>query len=244
MRKSEKLRKLTASALLSLLLISNAKEAFADGDIYNCVSKVGEPEYGEQLLDKLYTLPKGIQNYLVEKNINIVLLESDYGAEECWLRLAGYSLGTSIRGFTDTLTNTIYVESGIHKGYYERYSSASEGLTKEEFSYRLAKDTLFHEIGHFFDRGTNSDLSQSYEFEQIFYAEVNNYLNTEQYKVDNFGIYVNISTPIEYFASAYACYVSYPESLKENCPMTYEYINNYMTQLNEQYSKEDKVLVK
>ena len=47
----------------------------------------------------------------------------------------------------------------------------------------------------------------------------------------------NISTTTEYFASAYSCYIAYPDNLRENCPQTYAYIDNIMRQIDMDYSQ-------
>lgn len=102
----------------------------------------------------------------------------------------------------------------------------------------IARNTLLHELGHYFDALCNSGLSGSYDFNQIYFSEVDNFLNTTQYNVDNQRIYTNVSNPIEYFACAYSCYISYPDDLRNWCPKTFEYIDNYMNSIEIAYGNQ------
>ena len=241
--KRKKIRKLKATLLLALVLTANSKKAYASDDniLDSTIYNVGEPVFADDLYSKLNNLPSGVKEYLRVNNLKIVLLDDSNGAEECWQNATGYYYGP-IRGFTDSSSGiTIYVEASMHPGYYETYSYASNGLTVEEFNNKIAQGTLFHELGHFFDSAAGFLLSDSAYFNKIFNEEVYSYCETTQYIVDNTGIYANVSTPVEYFASAYACYVCYPESLKTNCPRTYEYIDSYMKNINEQYTPKEEI---
>ena len=237
----KKIDKLKATLLLTILLTVKSKEAFAiDNEIIDLnVTKIGEPIFFDDIYNMLSTLPDGIKKYLLLNNLNIILLENPYGADLCWQNIYGQFYDTPIRGFTnvDGDNTTIYAEGSMHPGYYETYYDISKNYTKKEFNCRMAKDTLFHELGHFFDSKTNFELSNSDTFNRFYDLEVNMFLNTSLYKIDNLGIYGNVSNVQEYFASAYSCYISYPEELNEYCPLTYEYINYYMETLNDSYNK-------
>ena len=233
------IRKLKATLLLAASLLGLPKDnvyALDNENIYD-IELIDKPIYGDRLIELLNSFSDGIKNYLISNNLKVVLIDNSFGADMMFKKLYGYSL-ISISGFTYDLpdSTTIYVEASKHPGFYEKNHDSSKSLTEDEFNYILAKDTLLHELGHFFDASMNFELSNSQEFNQIFNSEAKNYQKTTQYNVDNLKIYANISTPVEYFASAYSCYISYPDSLKENCPLTYNYIYNFMQLIEKEYA--------
>ena len=50
---------------------------------------------------------------------------------------------------------------------------------------------------------------------------------TREYTVNNFNVYTNIANTLEYFATAFACYINYPDDLYTYCPDTYNYFNSF-----------------
>lgn len=79
-------------------------------------------------------------------------------------------------------------------------------------------EVVFHEIGHLVDWGYNREYeSEEYEFMRIYYQEKDDFVTDYNYRYA-------ISNPTEYFASAFAEYMINPERLKENTPLTYNYI--------------------
>lgn len=244
MKKNE-IKKLKFALLLTFLLASNPQKIYANNvdDLEFNVETIGEPIFADELCDILRNFPSGIKEYLRLNNLNIVLLEDPYGAEYYW-EASGDTLLGSIRGFTDTDNQVIYIESSMHPGYYENYYNISNEYTEEEFNYILTKDTLIHELGHFFDTASGFNLSQSEYFYQIFNEEIVSYYNTTEFQVGNLGVYENISIPAEYFASSFSCYLNYPDSLRENCPLTYDYIDSYMKNLNKEYAPDEEYDIK
>lgn len=78
--------------------------------------------------------------------------------------------------------------------------------------------TTFHEFGHILDDElADTFISRSYEFMIIYNEE------KENFKADN-NVEYFISTPSEYFASAFSEYMTRPKRLKHNTPKTYEFI--------------------
>ena len=78
--------------------------------------------------------------------------------------------------------------------------------------------TTFHEFGHILDDELAvTFISRSDEFISIYNEE------KENFKADN-NVEYFISTPLEYFASAFSEYMIRPERLKYNTPKTYEFI--------------------
>lgn len=78
--------------------------------------------------------------------------------------------------------------------------------------------TMFHECGHILDdKLAITFISNSNEFKTIYNEE------RLYFKVDNnFDYY--ISSPSEYFASAFSEYMIRPARLKRNTPKTYDFI--------------------
>ena len=78
--------------------------------------------------------------------------------------------------------------------------------------------TMFHECGHILDDELAlTFISQSDEFKSIYDEE------RLQFRADN-NIEYFISTPAEYFASAFSEYMIKPARLKHNTPKTYDFI--------------------
>lgn len=93
-------------------------------------------------------------------------------------------------------------------------------LIKDRYS--GIEKTFYHECGHVVDdEEALTFLSSSDEFQEI-YEEERYYFKAE----GNWEYY--ISTPKEYFASAFAEYMLNPERLKENTPRTYAFIDRYI----------------
>ena len=239
------LRRLKASVMLSILLLtSNNARAYAtngNGELPFNITTDGNPMYYEELYNSLNDLPEGIKLYLSQENLNVLVLDEVDDAEYFYKKAHGYSFD-GIIGFLWPRRNTIYVESA-NVNYYDKNPDISLDYDKEEFNYMIVRDTLIHELGHFFDYKEGFKLSESDEFKNIYDLESKKYMETTHYKVDNLGVYLNIDSSLEYFATAYACYIKYPEELKEKCPQTYEYIDNYMVNLNKEYSpnREEKM---
>ena len=78
-----------------------------------------------------------------------------------------------------------YLESSKDAKYYELSPEISEGYEKDEFNYMIIKDTLFHELGHFFDLKENLELSVSDEFSDIYESEALDYLMTTHFNLEN-----------------------------------------------------------
>lgn len=217
--------------LLSIGLILPSKIP-ADQDLN--VEIWGNPEYANRTCDMLSTLPEEIKQYLKQIDMKIVILEGEYSAEKLWNQFSSSS-PSLIRGFIDTYDHpmTLYVEGSKHTGYYEKYSECSQGLEEDEFYFFLVRDTLLHELGHCIDASENFNISNSSEFKQIYQEEVQNFMLTDEYNIDNLKIFANIGEPVEYFASAFSAYISYPDNLKLYCPKTYNFIQNDIDQKKE-----------
>ena len=174
---------------------------------------------------------------VINTNLRIVLLEGEYSADDFYAQGWG-KLPQNITGIRlpYEIGNEIIVEECKHTGYYDKYPESSKDLAEDEFNYRIARDTVLHEIGHFVDEESGYKKSDTQEFINIFYNEVENFINTSEYSIDNYGIRTNISTPLEYFATSFSCFISYPNELKKYCPMTYGYYSRIMQDYIERYN--------
>ncbi len=89
----------------------------------------------------------------------------------------------------------------------------------------LIKESLFHEIGHATEfivtPGVNA--SKSADFREIYNEEKDKFTINE---------YCHQSSQ-EYFAECFETYVLDPEYLKNNCPKTYDFIDNFIKSIND-----------
>ena len=196
------------------------------------VKAIGNPEYAQYLAHEFNRMPYEIDKFILDNNINIYFLPYTNSAEAYWQKDDDPAPG-NISGFTSISEDgskkelDVFVEACIKPGYYERYASSSEGLTQDEFNYRICKGTLMHELGHAIDVVCNYSLSDNKEFKYIYSQEKNRFRWTSEYRVENLKVDANINTTGEYFATAFAAFVCHPKNLYENCPLTYRYIEFY-----------------
>lgn len=245
MGKRSKILRAEASILLALALLVSAKNVEAEDPYAKEIAKMynievfDNPKYAEEILYDINALPEGIKEYLIRNKLNIKLLAGTEDADNCLREEYGYSIG-EVSGYTsygDDNSTTIYVECGLDIKSYNFHSKQGLNMSRNMFGYLQARDTLFHEIGHFIDG--LSDFKLSYyndEFDEIRRDEWTNYRDTDYFKNVNLGVYANIRGVEEYFATTFACYMTEPEVLKEACPRTYKYIDDYMNSINLEYS--------
>ena len=239
----ERIKKVELAIALSALIVSKPINVFANNydNLKANYKQVGNPEFTLELYDVIDNLDEGLKSYFDDKNLNILILEGSRAADVLYCD-DGSNLNYSIMGFTDYNKNTIYIEGVSYKKYYDKYPESSEGLSKEDFCFRIVRDTLLHELGHYVDG--YSDFSQSEKFHYIYEREKRKYTMTDEFKIDNLGIMTNIESESEYFATAFSCYVSYPNSLNKRCPKTYEYFDNIVKQFREVYNIVDEDEIK
>ena len=236
----KKLKKAVVALILSALLatIPLKVKASNDDDLGCSYERMGEPEFLDELYDILNNIEPGFKAYFEANNLRVIIMEGEYSAEAMYENNIE-SIDFAITGFADNDLNTIYVESVIREDYYDKYPESSKGLSLEEFSYRISRDTLLHELGHFIDGITDFDYSSTDLFQSIYVKEVDNFTKTTEYNVDNLGIRNNIRNSSEYFATAFSCYVSYPDSLLKYCPDTYNYFKMLEKDLRVEYNVEE-----
>ena len=224
----KKLKLLFLAGVMSSSLKTNVNAKELDFVVNN------DAKYHTEVENQIRKLPHNLCQYIKDIGVKVVLLADEDGAENAWEDIYGDYPG-HIRGFTYVEENTIYVEATDHSGYYEKYSDCSEGLSADEFNSRLSIDTVTHELGHIIDSEADFELSSSSEFIDIFYDEVESFKKTDEYNIENLKINANINTAVEYWATAFTCYVKYPDSLLKYCPKTYDYIKSYLLTIEEKY---------
>lgn len=125
-----------------------------------------------------------------------------------------------------TLTEVDYIEDAPDAvGIFEHRNITKCYAIKivRNGDYPVKKDnTVYHEFGHLLDYGYDEQFrSDSKIFEEIYEAE------SDAFMVDGGYVYAT-STPREYFATAFAEYMTNPDRLREYTPMTYDYIEHVL----------------
>ena len=194
-----------------------------------------ESIFYEEMYSKIDNLPDCIEQIIIESGVKIVIV----GVEGKLENMFGYS---SIKGIFTPKTNTIYVEGLVRDNVLENYRKKGvdgellKDLNDYSLSQKISLDTLFHEIGHIVDKFFGN-VSKTNTFRKIYNEEKSSYKKTTEFRLENRKVEANIKTDQEYFASAFACYILYPEDLKEYANQTYNYINK----LIEEYEKNNKI---
>ena len=84
------------------------------------------------------------------------------------------------------------------------------------------ENVVYHEFGHLLDYGYDESFkSQSDIFVEIYNTEKDHFVVDCNYEYAT-------STPREYFAEAFAEYMTNPDRLRDNTPMTYDYIEHVL----------------
>lgn len=87
-----------------------------------------------------------------------------------------------------------------------------------------AKSSVLHEMMHVIDYKAGW-VSQSDEFTVIYNSEVNAFRSV--WKTDS----QNTSNATEYLGEAFMVYINNPDLLRDSCPLTYDYIVNFIANL-------------
>ena len=235
----KKLKKAEVALILSALLATSpVKVKASDNDYLGCsYEKMGEPEYLDALYYNLKNIDPGFKAYFEDSNLRVIIMEGKNSAEAMYEN-GTESIDFSIAGFTDFDLSAIYVEGVVREDYYNKYPESSKGLSIEEFSYRLSRDTLFHELGHFIDGVNELNYSNTDLFQSIYEEEVDNFTKTTEFNVDNLRVMNNIRNSSEYFATSFSCFTAYPNNLAYYCPKTYSYFKELSKKFRDFYNIE------
>ena len=220
--------KVTIISALSIL----AKTSKVKADIIDNLVIDGETEYTQQLVNDLKSMPFGLQQYLLDNNNYIYLLGDDELADYYYEVYNGCGWDTPITGFYQYIdsANRVFAEACKQGNYYYDYPESSKGLSEYEFNYRIARDTVFHELAHSID-GEDLFYSMSDYFLQIYDEEKDSFIFTEFFNVENLSVYSNIRNSMEYFATTFSAYINNPDDLLTFCPKTYSYMDSLVKEI-------------
>lgn len=158
----------TMKLMLTLGLAAGTTVNVHADDEIKCNYEVwGNPEYESQINDAVRNLPSGLQEYLKDMGLSIVILEGENSAEAVYEQDLGPVPG-SITGVTikyNDGSEVIYVEGTKHDYHYQMYLDRNPEIeeqdrrTEEELCSGIAIDTLYHEMWHAVDFYENMGLS-------------------------------------------------------------------------------------
>lgn len=196
-----RLKLLLASSLVAFDM--TALKVNAKGPVYNpTMVSDGTCSYYDQLYATLNSMPAYLRDLLTPYTIYVV-------GDPNYIENLYETGGATVSGITDPTYREIYVES---------YAGLN-GVDNSNY----AKVTLVHELGHVFDY-SNGMVSTSGEFSGIYSSEVGSFKGTSFFNYNCYGNNGIVSGSMEYFCTAYACYLLSPNELKNSCPNTYNYI--------------------
>ena len=144
-------------------------------------------------------------------------------------------------GFYDFDNNIVWIVTSNIKNIKEELKKM--GLTDDELvlysdellSQIVITNYFVHEIGHAIDY-ENDRISSDPSFIEIFKAELSSFQNMMQYKIASMSQISCIDQNTEYFASAFAAYILYPDQLYYCAPNTFNYIQNMINEKQNEYN--------
>ena len=181
-------------------------------------------EETEETAEQLKVESKTLKVYTTTETTEEVIEQLELLPAEISKKLAGWTIYADNKKLYE-----IADENGEYNGTPIEYlGGISFKQSKVIFLNEEYVDTsLLHEIGH----AVNSEfglLSETEEFKNIYESEK-----------DNFDCYVGdgdeehcTKNESEYFAEAFHQYLLASDLLKEDCPATYEYIDNFLNNLH------------
>ena len=179
--------------------------------LINNIEIWGSPHYAEALCEKINKIDPAIQQYLVDKNVHIAILDNANAAEGLYTQMEGYC-PRSIMAFSyaidwDASRIDIYIEADNTKKLEEVIA------------------TLYHEIGHSIDSVGIHGYSNTTEAINYYNQNLEAFMTTYEYQVVNNGVYANVCTSSEFYAEVWAAYLAGHEDFKEKCRELYNYID-------------------
>ena len=210
----------------------------------------GNPEYENQLDDAINNLPSGLQEYLSDIDLSVVILEGEESADIVYKMDLG-PLPSSIIGVTIKYSDgseVIYVEGSKQSKHYQMYLDRNPEIeeqnrrTEGELCSRIVIDTLYHEVWHAIDFAEEFKLSGSQEIFDIYNAEKENFKLSEAFKYDNLGVEANVSDTKEFLASFGSAWLTaqsdpnYYEELTTLCPEACNYMDSCINEIEARYS--------
>lgn len=183
-----------------------------------------ETEETEETAEQLKVESKTLKVYTTTETTEEVIEHLELLPAEISKKLAGWTIYADNKKLYE-----IADENGEYNGTPIEYlGGISFKQSKVIFLNEEYVDTsLLHEIGH----AVNSEfglLSETEEFKNIYESEKNNF---DCYVGDGDEEHCT-KNESEYFAEAFHQYLLASDLLKEDCPATYEYIDNFLNNLH------------
>ena len=249
MKGREKLFKRIICITLSLIILTANKITVLAGDV-NAVAPGGAGmvnyEDGSPYVDTVVATVDGLPYYIRamllndKYTINVVshpddietIVYGSYGDQG----VDGICL--ALIGDGRTKWGSIYVEANLPYAL-QTYNIFAPDYVKqygaEAVLRRRVVSVTIHEIGHAVYYHELSKVPNYDEtLTQIYLSEVNGFDQTAFHK--EVAYYANTTyDQKEYFAEAFACYYLYPTELASKCPATYQFIQNNLALLNNEF---------
>ena len=219
--------KLLLSITITLTAFATISTKIEDEDVVEEIQLTSECEtetIEEETAEQLKVEEKTLKVYTTTETTEEVIEQLKLLPSEISKKLAGWTIYANNERLYE-----IADENGEYNGTPIEYlGGISFKQSKVIFLNEEYVDTsLLHEIGH----AVNSEfglLSETEEFKNIYESEK-----------DNFDCYVGdgdeehcTKNESEYFAEAFHQYLLASDLLKEDCPATYEYIDNFLNNLH------------
>ena len=249
MKEREKLIKKILCITLSLIILIANKITVLAGDV-NAVApggvgivhyEAGSP-YVDTVVGVVDNLPYSIRAMLVNDKYTINVVNHPDDIETIVYGSTGDKgvdgICLSMQGKDKIVWGKIYVETNIPYAL-QIYNCYAPDYVKqygaEAVLRRQAVSVTIHEIGHAvyyheLYKVPNYDAMLT----EIYRSEVNGFNQTAFHKEVAYSANTTYDQR-EYFAEAFACYYLYPTELASKCPATYQFIQNNLALLNNEF---------
>lgn len=184
---------------------------------YGIITKTGVASDDLRLADNFVEgMPQNVQDYVLSHDIAIIIVP-DYESLDSLSNEYGTKNSNDFRANDSNVHVTGITQPHFNKPVIHIYA--------DEIG-----SSFIHELGHAIDYTVNGNQfmkqSNSISFNKIYKEEKNDWVPL----CENVGGY-DASTVEEYFAESFQQYILYPEYLQENAPLTYEYMEQFVTTL-------------
>lgn len=198
--------------------------------------------YVNELSDVVDNLPYSVKAMLLNDHYVICIVGHNTDIEQFVYNSYGdqgvQGVCVAYPGQTGICFGYIYIETD-DPDIVSIYNSREPQYVKQYGMYEVLRrhktSVLIHEIGHSIYYH-NMIAIPDYEnmVAQVYSAEKSNFYTT-LYHTELSYDFDSCYNQYEYFAEAFACYYLYPQELASKCPLTYQFINNNLSSLNNEF---------